>query len=69
MASSFRVGTMLRQGPVKKRMVPGKGISFSEFSYSILQAYDWFILSKKFDCYFQVIINKILINVEMQEKN
>lgn len=50
---SFRVGDMLRMGPIRARM-ESTGISYAEFSYQILQSYDWWMLSKKFDCYFQV---------------
>jgi len=50
----FRVGDMLRIGPVKNRMDNDQTLSFSEFTYQILQANDWLFLSQKFDCLFQV---------------
>jgi tyrosyl-tRNA synthetase len=49
----FRVGEMLRMGPIRARM-ESTGISYTEFSYQILQSHDWMMLSKKFDCFFQV---------------
>lgn len=52
----FRVGEMLRMGPIRTRM-QSTGISYTEFSYQILQSYDWFVLSKKFDCFFQVCLD------------
>lgn len=50
----FRVGDMLRIGPVKNRMDNDQTLSFSEFTYQILQANDWLFLSQKFDCLFQL---------------
>ncbi|KAI6217459.1 Tyrosine--tRNA ligase, mitochondrial [Aphelenchoides fujianensis] len=49
----FRVGEMLRLGPIRARM-EGGGLSFTEFSYQILQSYDWYFLSRNHDCYFQL---------------
>ncbi|CAD5220760.1 unnamed protein product [Bursaphelenchus okinawaensis] len=50
---SFRVGEMMRLGHIKNRL-DGNGLSFTEFSYQILQSYDWLVLSRKFDCLFQL---------------
>ncbi|EYB88583.1 hypothetical protein Y032_0244g3513 [Ancylostoma ceylanicum] len=51
----FRVGEMLRMGAVKSRLADDcGGISFTEFSYQTMQAYDWALLSKKYDCRFQI---------------
>nr|CAD2158998.1 unnamed protein product [Meloidogyne enterolobii] len=50
----FRVGDMLRIGPVKNRMDNEQTLSFSEFTYQILQANDWLFLSQKYDCLFQL---------------
>ena len=52
----FRVGTMLGRNSVESRMKSDSGISFTEFSYQVLQAYDWLCLVQKFKCYFQVMI-------------
>jgi len=40
----FRVGTMLSKDSVKSRMQSEEGISYTEFSYQILQAYDFYHL-------------------------
>lgn len=48
----FRIGTMLAKDSVKSRLNSEEGISFTEFSYQILQAYDFLHL---FDQY-QVMI-------------
>lgn len=50
----FRVGTMLNRTSVASRLKSEVGISFTEFTYMIFQAYDWFYLLKKHDCRFQV---------------
>lgn len=54
MYSRFRVGEMLRLGPVKARMSQNDGISFTEFMYQIFQSHDWYTLSEKYGCCFQV---------------
>lgn len=40
----FRVGTMLSKEMVKSRLHSDEGISFTEFTYQILQAYDFYHL-------------------------
>ncbi|KAK6752937.1 hypothetical protein RB195_003998 [Necator americanus] len=51
----LRVGEMLRMGAVKARLEDDcGGISFTEFSYQTMQAYDWAMLLKKYDCRFQI---------------
>lgn len=50
----FRVGDMLRLGAIKSRMRENHGLPCSEFLYQIMQSYDWYQLSQKYDCYFQV---------------
>lgn len=55
MAKSVRIGPMLRLGPVKARLQEDcGGISYTEFSYQLLQAYDWNHLAREYDCFFQV---------------
>ncbi len=44
----FRVGTMLAKESVRARLQSEEGISFTEFSYQMLQAYDFFHLNKHF---------------------
>ncbi|VDK50735.1 unnamed protein product [Gongylonema pulchrum] len=51
---NFRVGEMLRMGTVKARMRSGVGLSCAEFLYQIFQSYDWYRLSRDYNCYFQV---------------
>jgi len=43
----FRVGTMLGKEMVRSRIESEEGISFTEFSYQILQAYDFYHLFKE----------------------
>lgn len=43
----FRIGNMLAKESVKLRMDSEEGISFTEFSYQILQAYDFYHLFEK----------------------
>lgn len=54
MYARFRVGEMLRLGPVKARMAQNDGISFTEFMYQIFQSHDWYVLSEKYGCCFQI---------------
>src|SRR6266436_4644561 len=39
---------------VRSRMESQKGVSFTEFTYQLLQAFDFFWLHKNFDCSIQV---------------
>jgi tyrosyl-tRNA synthetase len=48
----FPVGAMLARDSVKARM--GAGISYTEFSYQVLQAYDFMSLSLLHDCTLQL---------------
>jgi tyrosyl-tRNA synthetase len=49
----FRLGWMLDKESVRSRM-DGEGISFTEFSYMVLQAYDFLHLSRTRDCLVQI---------------
>ncbi len=49
----FRVGEMLARDSVKSRLESQSGMSFTEFSYSMLQAYDFRYLYEKHDCVLQ----------------
>uniref|UniRef100_A0A7I5EBL1 Tyrosine--tRNA ligase n=1 Tax=Haemonchus contortus TaxID=6289 RepID=A0A7I5EBL1_HAECO len=49
----LRVGEMLRMRAVKARL-EDSGISFTEFSYQTMQAYDWAVMLKRYDCRFQI---------------
>lgn len=45
---NFRIGTMLAKDSVKGRMNSEEGMSFTEFSYQLLQGYDFLHLFEKF---------------------
>lgn len=49
----FRVGTMLKKDAVAARLNSDAGISYTEFSYQILQGYDFLELYRQFDCLLQ----------------
>jgi tyrosyl-tRNA synthetase len=44
----FRMGQMLAKESVKTRLVSDEGLSFTEFSYQLLQAYDFYHLYKAY---------------------
>jgi tyrosyl-tRNA synthetase len=44
MGSRVRIGPMLGRDTVKNRMEKGDGMSFSEFAYPLMQAWDWWHL-------------------------
>jgi tyrosyl-tRNA synthetase len=50
----FRVGTMLSKDAVSARLNSEHGISYTEFSYQILQGYDYLELFRRFDCTLQM---------------
>ena len=45
----FNVNTMLRADCFKSRMDRDTGLSFFEFSYMLLQAYDFYVMARDFD--------------------
>jgi tyrosyl-tRNA synthetase len=49
----FSVNAMMAKDSVKSRMEGTSGISFTEFSYSLLQAYDFLHLHEKYGCILQ----------------
>jgi tyrosyl-tRNA synthetase len=49
----FSVNAMMAKDSVKSRMEGAGGISFTEFSYSLLQAYDFLHLQEKHGCLLQ----------------
>ncbi|WP_442916197.1 tyrosine--tRNA ligase [Leucobacter sp. M11] len=49
----FRVGTMLKKDAVSARLNSAEGISYTEFSYQILQAMDYRELFRSYDCVLQ----------------
>ena len=49
----FRVGTMIKKDAVSARLNSEAGISYTEFSYQILQGYDFLELHRRYDCMLQ----------------
>ncbi|MEF2976477.1 tyrosine--tRNA ligase [Subtercola sp. YIM 133946] len=49
----FRVGTMLKKDAVSARLNSDAGISYTEFSYQILQGLDFLELYRSYDCVLQ----------------
>ncbi len=50
----FRVGTMLAKESVRSRLDSEEGISFTELSYQLLQAYDFYYLYKEMGVHMQM---------------
>jgi tyrosyl-tRNA synthetase len=50
----FTVNQMIAKESVKRRMESDDGISYTEFSYSLLQSYDYLILHDRFGCTLQI---------------
>jgi tyrosyl-tRNA synthetase len=49
----FRIGTMLKKDAVAARLNSDEGISYTEFSYQILQGLDFLELYRQYDCVLQ----------------
>ncbi len=49
----FRIATMLKKDAVSARLASSEGISFTEFSYQILQGMDFLQLYRDYDCVLQ----------------
>jgi tyrosyl-tRNA synthetase len=50
----FTVNSMLARESVRRRVEQEDGISFTEFSYMLLQAYDYLVLYDRFNCRLQM---------------
>ena len=50
----FTVNAMVAKESVKRRMESDEGITYTEFSYSLLQAYDFLVLFDTFNCTLQM---------------
>ncbi len=51
----FSVNAMIARESVRQRLArPEQGISFTEFSYSLLQSYDYVMLNRQYDCTLQI---------------
>lgn len=46
----FRMGTMLSKDIVSRRLNSEEGVSYTEFSYQVLQAYDFLELYRRYGC-------------------
>ena len=51
---NFPVNVMLHKDSVKSRLGSDAGLSYTEFSYMLLQAYDFVHLNQQFDCELQI---------------
>jgi tyrosyl-tRNA synthetase len=51
---NFPVNVMLSKDSVKSRLDSTSGLSYTEFSYMLLQAYDFAYLAKQHDCLLQI---------------
>ncbi|MDO5746969.1 MAG: tyrosine--tRNA ligase [Actinomycetaceae bacterium] len=49
----FRLGTMIAKDTVARRLASDEGISYTEFSYQVLQAYDYLTLFETRNCVLQ----------------
>lgn len=54
MGRHFRMGNMLSRSSVQTRLQSEAGMSFTEFTYQMFQAYDWWHLFKRYECAFQL---------------
>ncbi len=50
----FTVNYLLAKESVKRRLETEDGMSFTEFSYSLLQAYDYLVLNERYGCVLQL---------------
>ncbi len=50
---NFRVGTMIKKDIVARRLESEEGISYTEFSYQILQGMDYLELNRRYGCTLQ----------------
>lgn len=54
MGRHFRMGSMLSRSSVQSRLQSDSGMSFTEFTYQIFQAFDWLHLFREHECAFQL---------------
>jgi tyrosyl-tRNA synthetase len=50
----FTVNYMLAKESVARRLAQEEGLSFTEFGYMLLQAYDFYVISERFGCLLQM---------------
>ncbi|KAL1835709.1 hypothetical protein VTJ49DRAFT_6197 [Mycothermus thermophilus] len=53
-AGSMRVAEMLSRDTVKRKMTEGNGVSFAEFTYPIMQGWDWWELFRQLGIQMQI---------------
>jgi tyrosyl-tRNA synthetase len=51
---NFTVSYLLNKEFIKSRLDSEEGISYAEFSYGLIQAYDFYHLYKAYDCEMQL---------------
>ncbi|MDP9801746.1 tyrosyl-tRNA synthetase [Arcanobacterium wilhelmae] len=54
LGKNFRMGTMLNKDIVARRLESDEGLSYTEFSYQILQANDYLELFRRYNCTLEV---------------
>ncbi|XP_063904643.1 tyrosine--tRNA ligase, mitochondrial [Zophobas morio] len=59
----LRMGTLISRTSVQTRLQSPVGMSFTEFSYQLFQAYDWLHLYQKYNCMFQIGGNDQMGNI------
>ena len=68
----FRLGTMLAKDTVARRLSSDEGISYTEFSYQVLQGHDFLQLNRRYGCTLQTGGNdqwgNLLSGVELVRK-
>ena len=68
----FRLGTMLAKDTVARRLSSDEGISYTEFSYQVLQGHDFLQLNRRYNCTLQTGGNdqwgNLLSGVELVRK-
>lgn len=50
----FTINTLIKKDAIKDRLNSENGISYTEFSYNLLQSYDYYHLHTKFGCTLQI---------------
>ncbi len=51
----FTVNELIKRDTIKRRLeTPDESISYTEFSYALLQAYDYMVLNQKYNCDLQI---------------
>lgn len=50
----MRMGDLLSRSSIKSRLESPAGLSFCEFAYQVLQAYDWYHLYTTYNCTYQL---------------